>query len=124
MYFGKQILNAGRFQASLDLGRHVVKALAKDLKLGLDTNIAGSGILVEPGIIARNLFIPKEVTKGAVSYIECLYYNDTKEFNAFRLYTHNFYINGKNYPYSDRLNEVTIALQKGVLSYVKSHIEH
>ena len=120
-YFAQHLLDEASWDASLKLGRAVVSQLHSDLKLPFDHSGGGISRETEPGIFARNLGVSRRVTQRALTYIECLYYDNPTEFAAISSARHPMQIGTESHPYSDRLVQVAQAIQKGVLNFVSHY---
>lgn len=120
-YFARHLLDATSWDASLKLGRSVVDHLKTGLGIKFDTFGGGSSLEVEPGVFARNLGVSRRVTDRALTYVECLYYNDPAEFSALYDAHHPLKIDGEDHPYSDRLAQVADSIQAGVVSFVRGY---
>jgi hypothetical protein len=104
---------------SLSLGQKILKQMTS--RLGTKPQIVQSpGKQIEPGIIARNLLMPRYVRASAVAYIEALYYSRPEEFWALKDTKYPLMIEGKNYPYSDRLKQVVDSIEAGVLDFTEN----
>jgi hypothetical protein len=117
----RHLLSPVGWNASLGMSRAILGRLTRGLAIPRDASHGPSAILLEPGILARNLVIPRRLGGRAVSYVESLYYNDPAEFAAFRNYTHTMRIDGRDYPYSDRLEKVSSCLLDGVVDFVSQY---
>jgi N-acetylmuramoyl-L-alanine amidase len=120
-YFARHALDAASWNASLALGRSVVSQLHTELKLSFDQGGGGVSRQLEPGIFSRNLGVSRRVTGRALTYVECLFYNDPTEFAELLDAHHPMQIGSESRPYSDRLAQVAQAIQKGVLSFVSHY---
>lgn len=120
-FFGTNLLSNYTWDASVQLSHSVLGQLHQQLQIPFDSSAGEDSALVEPGIMARNLYIPKQINSSAVSYVECLYYNDPKEFMALTEADHTMVISGKDYTYSNRLVLVVNSLSAGILDFVKNY---
>ena len=116
----KHLLDPVAWDKSLELSRAVVHNLHSKLKIDYDDRNAGGGFSrwLEPGIFSRNLVLSRKLSGRAVTYVECLHYNDKKEFEALSRADYSMQIGGTSYPYSKRLFQVVEALRDGVLEFV------
>lgn len=120
--FAEHALDPATWEASLLLSRHVVSSMSRGLGIPFDTyGGPGDPVRVEPGIYSRNLALTQRLSAHAVSYLEVLYYNQTKEFNALRKQRHPLVIDGENWPYSDRLLKAVHTIRDGTVAFVKSY---
>jgi hypothetical protein len=121
-YFARHLLDARAWDASLRLGRSVVSHFHSELGLPLEQG-GGGGVArpVEPGLFARNLAVSRLLGDSAVSYVECLYYNDPTEFSEMIRQTHALEIGGANVPYSDRIAAVAQSLGDAVTQFVADY---
>ena len=120
LFLARHMLDPETWDASLELGRSVVRSLRRNLRIEYDEYGGGVSHAVEPGVFARNLVLSRKTFGHAVTYIEALHYNDPEEFAALRDYKYDLSIDGVNYPYSDRLLVVVDAIRQGVLNFVES----
>jgi N-acetylmuramoyl-L-alanine amidase len=117
--FARKLLDIEYWHQSLSLGQKILKQMTS--RLGTKPQIVQSpGKQIEPGIIARNLLMPRYVRASAVAYIEALYYSRPEEFWALKDTKYPLMIEGKNYPYSDRLKQVVDAIEAGVLDFTEN----
>lgn len=120
-YFINHLLDDKSWSLSLDLSRSITQQLQSDLGLRLSRQTAERTVLVEPGIISRNLGVTRRLKVPAVSYLECLYYNRPDEFKLLSDTKHSMIIEGKNIPYSDRVVKIVQSLKKGILKFADTH---
>lgn len=120
-FFGRHLLDAFAWNDSVQLARSLAHHLHDGLGIGYDKVDSKNSIQIEPGVLARNLRVQRRLTSQATAYVECLYYNDPKEFEALLKTTHPMTIDGKNVPYSDRLDQIALSLRDGILSFVRSY---
>lgn len=121
--FTKHALDQQSWDASLALTKYVVQGMSQSLSIPLTKSGGPSSLKIDDGIFARNLLIPRKLNPSAVSYLECLFYNEPKEFYSLAKRTNPMYINGKYYPYSDRLLDVAKGIETGITQFVKSFSE-
>ncbi len=118
--FARKLLDQEQWEHSLLLSKEIVGEFQRQMGLEFPTASQGS-IPVAPGIFSRNLTLPRFLTAPAIAYLECLFYNRPQEFYAFRDTKYPLIINGKNYPYSDRLVQVVDSIEAGVINYATSN---
>jgi N-acetylmuramoyl-L-alanine amidase len=116
--FLKHLLDRKNWEKSLLLSRSITQSLSKTLGIGLDP-VGGEVMTVplEPGVFARNLVLTRRLGGHAISYLECLYYNDPKEFAALRKNDYTIDIGGVPTGYSERLKQVADGIAIGTLKY-------
>jgi N-acetylmuramoyl-L-alanine amidase len=122
-YFGAHLLDQTTWNASLQLSRSVVGQIHSQLGVRFDPSNGGNSVQIEPGVFARNLSVQRRLVSTASSYVECLYYNDASEFAALSRADHSMMIDGKSYPYSERLRHLAQSIGDGVLQFVKNYQE-
>jgi N-acetylmuramoyl-L-alanine amidase len=115
-YFSRHLLDYQSWKMSLNLSRSILKSMTEQLGTKRQT-VSKPAVLVEPGIIARNLIVPRISKTPAIAYIECLYYNRPQEFAALSQDNYFMKIDGKVYPYSERLKQVADSILSGVVNY-------
>jgi N-acetylmuramoyl-L-alanine amidase len=118
-YFARHLLDYKSWRQSLNLSRSLVKSMTQELGTKAQV-LSRPSVMVEPGIIARNLIVPRISKTPAMAYIECLYYNRPQEFVALSQKHHVMKIDGKDYYYSDRLKQVSDSILAGLLDYVRN----
>lgn len=117
--FARKLLDQTQWDESLLLSKSILAEFKNKMGLEFPNSSQGS-IPVEDGIFARNLTLPRFLKAPAIAYLECLFYNRPQEFYALLDTTHDLYINGINYPYSDRLLQVVDSIKQGVVEYAQS----
>jgi N-acetylmuramoyl-L-alanine amidase len=120
-FFGTNLLDKYTWNASVLLSHSILSQIHEQLQIPFDSRTGEDAALIEPGIQARNLYIPRKLNSSAVSYIECLYYNDPKEFSALTEQNHVMTISGIEYSYSNRLVSLAGALSAGIVDFVKNY---
>ena len=118
-FFIRHLLDSYSWQTSLDLSRYLITEIKNKLGVKLASSAGPESIEVEPGIFSRNLYVPSRLSPSAVAYIECLFYNEPKEFYRILNLTDTMAINGHTYPNSNRLKQVANTLRDGILNYVR-----
>ena len=118
--FAMHVADEAPWKASVSLGHSILASMTSELKLPAEATSAGITKQIEPGLFARNLALLKRHTGAVVDYVECLYYNDRREFQLISQTTNPMTIDGQSYPYSDRQMEVAEALKDGIVNYVKN----
>jgi N-acetylmuramoyl-L-alanine amidase len=117
--FARKLLDIEYWHQSLSLSQKILKQMT--VRLGTKPQIVQTpGKQVEPGIIARNFLMPRYLQTSAVAYIEALYYSRPEEFWALSDVKYPLMIDGKNYPYSERLKQVVDAIEAGVLDFAEN----
>lgn len=120
-YFALHALDSDSWNASLNLGRNIVHSMSSQLHLPFGQYGGGQAVHVEPGIFARNLEVSRKIPHAAVSYLECLHYNDAHEFDRLIAFNHTLRIGETDYGYSDRLVAVAESINQGVLGFVRDY---
>lgn len=108
------------WDASFKLANTVVQGLSRSLHLPLDVSGGGTSNQVAPGVFARNLLITRKLHGHAHTFIECLHYNDPKEFAALMAKDFTLQVDGQTTTYSRRLQQVAFAIRDGVVNFVKT----
>jgi N-acetylmuramoyl-L-alanine amidase len=118
-YFARHALQGSYWWQSVRLSEKIVRSLSSGL--GIPLARFGGEIVkpVVPGVFSRNLALTRRVPGRVSSFLECMFYN-TQEFPKLYAARHPLLIDGRNYPYSDRLLEVVQGIQTGVVDYVRS----
>ena len=116
----QHLLSEPTWDASVALSKSLAGQVSSGLGIGFDPQSPGNTARPAPGVYSRNLYLLKKLPGFVVSYIECLFYNDPKEFEALRSPDHTIQIDGQSLPYSDRLLQVEQALKAGTVSFVKN----
>lgn len=119
-FFGRHLLGATSWSDSVQLARSLAHHLHDGLGIGYDKTDIKNSIEIEPGVMARNLRVQRRLTSQATAYVECLYYNDPREFEALLKTTHSMTIDGKEMPYSDRLEQIATSIRDGILDFSRS----
>ena len=120
-YMTRHFLDPMAWNASARLSHLVSHQISNELGLTLETESGENVSTVEPGVIARNLNLSRKLSSHAVTYVECLYYNAPKEFQAMRVTPHPMEIGGESHPYSDRVAQVAGAIGRAVIGFVASY---
>ncbi len=120
-YIARHLLNPNAWNSSVTLSRHVVQNLSAGLGLEIENYDVNNSKPIEDGISARNLYLTRTITDTALSYVECLYYDDADEFENLSRYSRQMVIDGQTYPYSDRLVQLSDSLFNGVISFVANY---
>ncbi len=113
-------LSARAWTDSVALSRRIAHQIHDKMGIAIEENGFGNSERVESGVFARNLGVSRMIPGVATSYVECLYYNDPKEFELFQKTTHALDIEGVNTPYSDRLALVAESIGAAVSDHVNS----
>ncbi len=119
-YFGLHLLDGPTWNQSVKLGRSIVKRIHGELGVPYDQSDSESAVLIEPGVIARNLAVTRKIPGVPTGYIECLFYNDPKEFEALRKQDFTMQIGGHSYPYSQRQVDLAHAIYGGVQDFLSA----
>ncbi|MGZ3724235.1 MAG: N-acetylmuramoyl-L-alanine amidase [Pseudobdellovibrio sp.] len=117
----RQLLNAHSWNASVDLSRSVIQSMTAGMALEPEIYNENNSQPIEAGISTRNLYLTRTITDTALSYVECLYYDDADEFNRLADYKYKMIIDGKSYPYSERLVQLSDSLLNGVTGFVEHY---
>jgi N-acetylmuramoyl-L-alanine amidase len=120
-YFGRHLLDPTAWNDSVKLASSIAHHIHDGLGIGYDKPDPSNSVEIEPGVQVRNLRVQRQLTSQATAYVECLFYNDPNEFEALLNATHPMMIDGKNYPYSDRLMQLANSLNDGIVSFVRSY---
>jgi N-acetylmuramoyl-L-alanine amidase len=123
MHFGRHVMDPVAWWGSVDLSRSVAHAFRDRMGIPLQTAHSDNAIKVEDGVFARNLVLSRMLTGIPVSYLECLFYNQRKEFDLLKRRDHRMMIGGEETWYSDRLLEVVGAIRQGVEQFVTYGID-
>jgi hypothetical protein len=118
--FAMHLADEATWRGSISLGHFILSSMTSELGIPVEPRSPGITKEIEPGLFARNLALLKRHTSAVVDYVECLFYNDRKEFKLLSEATHPMTIDGENYPYSDRQVEVAEALKDGIVNFVKN----
>jgi N-acetylmuramoyl-L-alanine amidase len=118
--FAMHLADEAPWRASLSLGHSILSSMTSELKIPAEHGSPGITKEIEPGLFSRNLALLKRHTNAVVDYVECLFYNDRKEFQLISETTHPMTIDGQSYPYSDRQAEVAEALKDGIVNFVRN----
>lgn len=119
-YFVRHLLDENSWQLSLELTRHLLGSIEKNMGIPKADYDGTESVKVEQGIFARNLHVSRKLKGMATSYLEVFYYNRPQEFEALLDARHPMQIDGQTYMYSDRLKQVSDSLRDGVVSFVNS----
>ena len=119
--FAKHLYEPESWNASLSLSRQIASHMHRELDIAQEKTSAGDVVEIEPGVLARNLALTRRAYSHAVSYVECLYYNNPLEFRALEKADHSMLIDGKEYPYSNRLESVSHALKNSIIDFIKTY---
>ena len=119
--FASHLLNPYEWDTSYRLGKSLLTSLKKGLGIRGDTSASDTTVLIEPGLQARNLYLTRKLSGMAISYVECLYYNDVHEFELMAAKDHMLKVGNEETTYSNRLVEVVNSLEEGVVNFVASH---
>ncbi len=115
----KHALDPETYKASLGLAKSVVNNLSSTLGLVHDVSGGGNSKLIAPGVFVRNLYISRKMHGHAHAYVECLHYNDPKEFKALQQKDFQVAIAGQTTYYSKRLQQVVFGIRDGVVKFVR-----
>ncbi len=118
--FVRHLLEEKTFEASVDLSRSIVREISSTTKGVLEEGSSNSK-MVEPGVLARNLNLTRQITSVPVTYLECAFYNQTKEFNLLKKKDHSMDIGNERTYYSNRLESIADAISRGVVNFVKNY---
>ncbi|MBY0472156.1 N-acetylmuramoyl-L-alanine amidase [bacterium] len=120
-FFVKHLMEPEAWNESVKLSQAMVDTLQTQLAIPFDKSGGSAKQTISPGVFSRNLVLCRNLTGHALSYLEILFYNDPKEFAELTKSNYTMTIDGKAYPYSQRLVDVSNALRDGVLAYVGKH---
>jgi hypothetical protein len=116
------MIDVQHWKESLALAHSLLSRLKSKLNLRGDEGVDGTGVLIEPGLQSRNLYLTRQLQGAAIAYAECLYYNDHDEFQILQHKDHSMMIGDQMTYYSDRLVTVADALEAGVLDYASGSL--
>jgi len=122
--FAMHLLDQSTWNISVAFARTVASTLNQELGIPFDQSSPGLTREVAPGVFSRNLYLLRKYQISATAYAEGLFYNDPGEFDAFSNATHPMTIDGKNYPYSDRLAQVASAYRDAIVKFVQGTPDH
>ncbi len=117
--FVRHMADPEHWRESIKLSRSIVQNLKTTLGIRAESVSAGTTVLIEDGVMTRNLFLTREIYGTALSYVECLYYNDPIEFSLLGAQDHTINIDDKLFSYSNRLVQVVDGLESGILAFVR-----
>lgn len=118
-YFVRHLVDKESWDNSLLLSRHLTQRLHQNLGLKLDTSSQVGGHLIEPGVRARNLVLPRMLLSQNVAYMENLFYNRPEEFIALLKPDFKMMIDGRMMTYSKRHLQIVEALRLGIEDFLK-----
>jgi N-acetylmuramoyl-L-alanine amidase len=108
-----------QWNESVRLSEHIVDQISKSLNVPkLKTDMTGT-TPISPGVFARNLALTRQINESPISYLECLSYGNDAEFARLsKKDGGTLTIDGKEMPYSKRLDDLASAIVRGISSYV------
>jgi hypothetical protein len=99
----------------------MVRQISSKMGIPIEENDFENSERVESGVFARNLALSRMLPGVATSYIECLFYNDPKEFELLSKKTHSIDIAGQAHKYSDRLLLVADSIEAALKEHVAAN---
>lgn len=121
-YMGYHLLTPGVWEDSVKMATSIVNSLSQRLGIPLDKGGGSDSTKrVAPGVYTRNLVMTRKVRSGILTFAECMFYNDAREFEALLRPDFTMDIGGKKFPYSSRLVEVAEGLRNGVIKFVRDY---
>ncbi len=118
-FFARHLMDQTSWQQSVQLSQSILAKFTSNLGLKLATSGGESAYKVVPGVFSRNLVIPRMLKAKAITYLECLFYNNPLEFEKIHDAKYPLDIGGKNIPYSERILHVSNAIRDGVVDFLK-----
>lgn len=112
-HFARHFLDQPRWEKSVLLSRAIVQSFQANMGLDLQIHHGDNAKMIEPGVFSRNLNLTRKI-KSPISFLECLFYDHPAEFEALSRERHPLIIDGKNYPYSDRLMDIVQSIEAGI----------
>lgn len=117
-YFVRHLVDKESWDNSLLMSRKLTLRLRDSLGLKLDTSSNAGSQLVEPGVRARNLMLPRMLLSQNIAYMETLFYNRPVEFNALIKPDFKMIIDGQTFSYSKRHLQIVEALRLGLEDFL------
>lgn len=115
----RHLFDGHRWMESAVFSSALVSAVSNYTGIPMRKDGADEGaIKVGDGVYARNLALTRLINRGATSYIEVLYYNYKREFDALAKRAMRADIDGVQFTYSPRLDDIANGLRQGILDYV------
>jgi N-acetylmuramoyl-L-alanine amidase len=116
----KHLLEARRWNESVNLASDVVSAMSASEHIGLETSTDFIGSTkVKNGVYARNLYINRRNLSALTVYLECLHYDDPVEFNKLANKDAVGNYHGISFPYPSRLKDSAVGIRNGIITYFK-----
>ncbi len=113
-------LDQDSWDLSLQLIRETLSQINQQMKIPLATSDGGQSVKIEDGIFARNLLVPRKMKNTLTAYYELFYYDRREEFNSLLQTKYDLIIDGKNYPYSNRIKQSVSSLRDGLVNFIKN----
>jgi len=107
---------------SVELSRQVVGQIHEQMGIPLATQSDFHALLIEPGVLARNLRLQRRMAGFVSAYLEALCYEDLSEFRAFAKPEFETRTGRQTLTYSSRLLKLSHAIRDGVLQFAKKHL--
>ncbi len=112
------LTNTSDWEASLEISRLIVQSISKRLDIPLQERHSPGGFAIEPGVFARNLNLTRRFIGAPISFVEGMFYNGRTEFEALSTPDGgSTLIEGRPYPTSHRLRELSSAIADGIRKY-------
>ncbi|MGZ3711372.1 MAG: hypothetical protein ACXVBE_06430 [Bdellovibrionota bacterium] len=106
---------------SVRLAQLIVNQISTNLNVTKPkTDLIGTTPLF-PGVFARDLALTRQINESPIAYLECLSYGNDAEFSRLsKKDGGTLLIDGKQMPYSSRLEDLSAAIVQGVVKFVDS----
>jgi hypothetical protein len=110
----RHLLEPKAFDASMRLNQAIVGKLTHDLGLKAQTRHGPGGKAVADGVFTRNLTLTRQVHDSALAYLELLFYNHPREFEALAR-------RGPDGAVPRRIESMVRAIEGGVVGFVAEY---
>lgn len=116
----KHLLDARRYDASIDLASEVVQAMSASEGVSIQRSPEfANGFKIKDGVYARNLYITRRNLSALMVYLECLHYDYAPEFKNLSNPTEIGSYHGIQFIYPPRIKAVAEGITTGLLNYFK-----
>lgn len=119
-YITRHLLDKEAWELSVHMIRTTLKQINKRMGIPTAKTDGSESTKVEDGIFARNLVVPRKMHNTVTAYWEMFFYDRTDEFNALLNHKYTMVIDGKNFPYSERLRQSVESLREGLVDFVRT----
>ncbi len=120
----KHLLDIRRWKQSVVMAKTVVDQISKNLNIPTLKNPFDNGdlntVMVEDGVLARNLFQTNRSVHGLTMFFECAHYDHVDEFERMSKIDAEAAYEGKTFKYPSRLNSISSAMRDGILQYFRA----